>query len=321
MNDPANVPIDIEEQRAWLCDLHKQLGSWSEVGKRTSIANSTAQSFATGKYQGDNRNVAEKVYRYRQMLAAHQSIIVDMPERPGYFETTTSAQLIHMCTFAQKYSRLAVAALGPGNSKSAAAEHYTACFPNVFLSTMSPSTSGVNTMQVAVLESMGYTDVKGTPQRLSKMIIERCKGARNPLIILDEAQHLTGKALEEARSWSDNTRVGIGLVILGNAGVLRQLEGSSRQLDYAQLYSRIGLRLEQQIPLESDVEAFATAWQVYDPGMVLQLKKICMRGGGLRNGTHVMELAHMLAAAEQQVLTEGHIMDAWMQLSSRSVRT
>lgn len=320
MNDPAKTPIDIEEAKAWLSDLHKQLGSWSEVGKRTSIASSTAQAFASGKYAGDNRNVAEKVYRYRQMLVAHQSIVVDMPERPGYFETTTSAQLIHMCTFAQKYSRLAVGALGPGNSKSESAEHYKACFPNVFLATMSPSTSGVNTMQVAVLEAMGYTDVKGTPQRLTKMIIERCKAVRQPLIILDEAQHLTGKALEEARSWSDN-KIGIGLVILGNAGVLRQLEGSSRQIDYAQMFSRIGLRLEQQIPLESDVEAFATAWQVYDQGMIVQLKKICLRPGGLRNGTHVMELAHMLAAAEQGVLTEGHIADAWVQLSARSVRS
>ena len=127
MNDPSRTPVDIEEQRAWVNDLHKQLGSWTEVGKRTGIASSTVQAFAAGKYGGQNQNVADKVFRYRQMLVAHRSIVVDMPERPGFYETETALQLIHMLTYAQRYGRIAVGALGPGNSKSEAARHYRAC--------------------------------------------------------------------------------------------------------------------------------------------------------------------------------------------------
>lgn len=317
MNDPSKTPIDIEEQRAWLGDLRKTLSSLSEVAKRTGIAVSTAGAFINGKYAGDNAKIAESVFRYRQTLAAHSSIEVDMPEQPGFFETDTASRLMHMLTYAQKYNEVVVAAMGPGNSKTEVAKHYRTCFSNVFLATMSPSTAGINTMQIAVLKAMGYTDVKGTPLKLTEMIVEKCASLRNPLIILDEAQHLTGKAFDEARSWSDTDTV--GLAIFGNAGVLKQLEGSSRNIDFAQIFSRIGLRIEQQLPLESDVEAFAAAWQVYDRSLITTLKKVCLRPGGLRNGTKVMKLAHMLAAAEGAVLNEAHIGDAWAQLSSRAV--
>jgi DNA transposition AAA+ family ATPase len=317
MNDPSKTPIDIEEQRTWLHDFRQKLGSLTEVAKRIGIGASTVGLFINGKYEGRDDKVAEAVFRYRQTLAAHRAIEVGVTEQPGYFETETSNKLIHMLSFAQKCTDVAVAAMGPGNSKTEAAKHFKNCFSNVFLATMSPSASGINTMQIAVLKAMGYSEVKGTPQKLTQMIVEKCASLRNPLIIMDEAQHLSGKSFDEARSWNDEGVV--GLAIFGNAGVLKQLEGASRQSDFAQLYSRIGLRVEQLLPLGSDVEAFATAWGVYDRSLVTLLKKVCLRPGGLRNGTKVMKLAHMLAAAEGAVLAEAHIGDAWAQLSSRTI--
>lgn len=317
MNDPANTIVDIEEQRAWVKDLHQQLGSWTEVSKRTGIAHSTINLFSTGKYAGDNTKIAEKVIRYRQTLAQHRSIVVDMPERPDFYETPTSAQLIHMLTFAQRYGRIVVAAMGPGLGKSASARHYKACFSNVFVATMKPSTAGVNNMQIAVLKAMGDPDARGTPQKLTDQIIDRAKNLRNALIVIDEAQHLSEKALDEIRGWNDEA--GVGIALFGNAGVLQRLEGGNRRINFAQLFSRIGLRLQQPTPLEGDVEAMAEAWAIYDEKLIATLKNISMRPGGLRNGTHVLEVAHMIAASQGVELNEGHIGDAWMQLSSRAV--
>lgn len=316
MNDPAKTVIDIEEQRAWLNDLHKQLGSWSEVAKRTGIPAGTISQFGAGKYSGDNTKVAEKIIRYRQTLAAHRSIVVDMPERPDFFETPTSSQLTHMLTFAQRFGRIVVAAMGPGLGKSATARHYKACFSNVFVATMKPSTAGVNNMQIAILKAMGDPDARGTPQKLSDQIIDRAKNLRGALIVIDEAQHLSEKALDEIRGWNDEA--GVGIALFGNAGVLQRLEGGNRRINFAQLFSRIGLRLQQAHPLEGDVDALAEAWSIYDDKLIAALKGICLRPGGLRNGTHVLEVASMIAASQGEPLTEGHIGDAWLQLSSRA---
>lgn len=317
MNDPTTIAVDIDEQRNWILDLWKSLGSWAEVAKRTGVPQGTISQFAKGTYGGVDQNVADQIYRYRQMLAAQQQIEVDMPERPAYFETETSGQLTHMLTYAQRFGRVVCAALGPGNSKTETALHYKACYPNVFHTTLTPSTAGVNNMQIELLAAMGERDSKGTPQKLSQRIKDRVRDLRNALIIVDEAQHASEKTLEEIRSWND--QVGVGIALFGNAGVLQRLEGGSRNVNFAQLFSRIGLRLERQLPLAGDVDAMAIAWGIHAEDVKLVLRKICATPGGLRNGTHALELAWMVAGSQGQPLAAGHLSDAWAQLSARRV--
>ena len=74
-------------------------------------------------------------------------------------------------------------------------------------------------------------------------------------------------------------------------------KGGSRSAAYAQLYSRVSMRLVRGLPLNGDVEAIANAWNIHDEKLLAYLRKIVMTPGGLRNGTHALELASMLAAA------------------------
>jgi len=318
MNDPATLPIDIEEQRSWLKDLKSSTGmSWSDIAKRTGIAQGTLSQFGSDKgYGGNEQSVAEKIYRYRQMLAEQSMIKIDMPEQPGFFETETSRQLCNLLSWAQR-GKIIVAALGPGLGKTQSSRHFAACFANVFVATMRPSTSGVNNMQIEVLKAMGDSNAVGTPQKLSQRIVERVKNLSNPLIIIDEAQHLSEKAIEEIRSWHD--AVGVGIALLGNVGVLQRLEGGSRAAAFAQLYSRVSLKMVRSAPLHGDVMAQAQAWHIFDEEIIDYLRKVCMTPGGLRNGSHALELASMSAAADGQTLGLDHLKDAWSNLSSRAV--
>ena len=77
---------------------------------------------------------------------------------------------------------------------------------------------------------MGERHAKGTPQALSTRIRDRVEGSKG-LIIFDEAQHLSEKAIEEIRSWYDRT--GIGIVLQGNAAVLARLDGGTRRAVFA----------------------------------------------------------------------------------------
>lgn len=318
MNDPTAQPVDVQEQRTWLIEHRAATSSsWSDLAKRTGIPLGTLSQFGSERgYSGDNSKVAEKIYRYRQLLATQAQISVEAPEAPGYFETETSRQLGALLTWAQR-GRIVVAAMGPGTGKTTTAKHFAACYPSVFLATMSPSTAGVNNMQIEVLQALGEKDAVGTPQRLSHRIRERVKDLRNPVIVLDEAQHLSEKAIEEIRSWHDATGVGIGL--FGNIGVMQRLEGGNRKAAFAQLYSRIAMRMVRPLPLQEDCDALSEAWKIEGDKEVAYIRKVGMLPGGLRGATMMIELGSMLASAESSPLNVDHLQDAWAQLSTRAV--
>ncbi|MFZ5747158.1 MAG: AAA family ATPase [Pseudomonadota bacterium] len=318
MNDPTNHPVDITEQRRWLMDHKVSTGaSWSQLAKRINIATGTLSQFGSERgYPGNEQQLAEKVFRYRQTLAAQASIAVEMPDVPGYFTTETSKSLIRLLALGQ-LGRIVVAAMGAGLGKTTTARHYQACYSNVFLATMTPSTAGVNNMQIEVLEALGEPNAVGTPQKLSRRIRDRVEDLQNPLIILDEAQHLSEKAIDEARSWFDAT--GCGLALLGNIGVMQRIEGGNRKAAFAQLYSRIGMKITRPLALQADADALAAAWGVGGAAELAHIRKVCALPGGLRGATYMLELAVMIAASEQAPLAVDHLQDAWAQLSSQSV--
>ncbi|WP_225205361.1 AAA family ATPase [Novosphingobium huizhouense] len=318
MNDPANAPIDIEEQRAWLIEHRKATNtSWSEIAKRIGIKQGTLSQFGgPSGYSGDERRIAETVFRYRQLLDQQKQLTVEAPKLPDYFTTPTSEQITMLLNWAQR-GRIIVVATGAGLGKTKTARHHRDCLPNVFIATMKPSTAGVNNMQQEVLKALGEKDAVGTPQRLSGRVMDRVRDLTNPLIIIDEAQHLSEKAIEEIRSWHDET--GVGIALLGNMTVMQRLEGGARAAAFAQLYSRVSMRLIRPVPLQSDADALAEAWNVHEDDAIGYLRKIVTMPGGLRSGTMTLELAWMLASAERMPLSVQHLQDAWAQLSQRAV--
>jgi DNA transposition AAA+ family ATPase len=310
-----DTAIDVDAQRLWIKDLHSQLRSWSEVGKRVGVPASTMSAFSAGTYDGVNANVARKVAQYRSTLAAHASVSVEMPTPPGFFECESATKLIQMLTFAQHYGEIVVAATAPGLCKSSSIRHYKACYSGTWIVTMSPADAGLNNMLVAVLKAMGEKEVKGTPQRLTERISEKVSGIRKPLLIFDDAQNMTEIALEQLRILNDLT--GAGIAFFGNKGILQRFEGQGRQVDFAQMFSRLGLRHEQLLPLEQDVIALAQAWSIHEADIVEELRAICFKPGALRFGTKSLKLAHMMAAAEGVVLTAKHLRDAGTELGMR----
>ncbi len=317
MNNPENQPIDVEDQRAWLLDHKKQTGmSWTEIGKAVGRASGTLSQFGSVKgYAGDEQELAEQVYRYQQQRAAQAAIALTMPDTPSYFAGPTSKGIITLLTYCQR-GRMGALATGAGCGKTTTIDHYQACNSNVWKATMRPSTSGIMNMQLAVLAALGNRDAVGTPAKLSGMIMEKVQGTGG-LLIFDDAQHLTEKSLEEIRSWHDET--GIGITLAGNLPLMSRLEGGSRRDDRAQLFSRIGLRIIQMLPLTGDADALCDAWDIGDQAIITAVRDICGKPGGLRSATRTLELAHMMAWGEQQKLTSGHVRDCWAQLSTRQI--
>lgn len=316
MIDPENHKIDIVEQRDWLSAHQVETGMvWTQIAPKIGIKYGTLTPFMTGKYAGDNQKIADAIYRYRQKLIAQAEIALEIPEPPKFFETPTSRRIMTMLSIAQR-GRITVVAGGPGNSKTETIKHYAASVPNVWVATMKPSTAGVNTMQIKVLEALGERDAKGTPLALSTKI-EQLTRNTDGLIVLDEAQHLGEKALEEARGWHDET--GVGICLVGNQDVLLRLTLGNKRDAFARLASRVAQRLIFNTPMDDDAKALAAAWGVTAEPMRDFLVEVAKKPGGLRTCTMVMETATMLAVQDRAPISLGHLQDAWTHLSYRQL--
>lgn len=312
MEDQDDTNPFIEEQRQWLSNYRDQTGfSWAELAKRTGIAQGTISQFGSSKgYMGKELPLAEKVERYRQSLTQRAAISADVPEVPGFFPTDTTEELERMLGFAQ-LGQMVAAALEAGCSKTMTAKHYQASYPNVFYVEMRKSAAAPNSMLILVLRALGIRNPSGGTLAMSEQVCELLKKVSSPLLIIDEAQHLSEASLEEIRSWNDYIDVGIAL--FGNVGVLQKLS------KYAQLYSRLSLKLQRRSPLSSDIERLADAWEIGNTAIRAELAKICGKLGGLRNGTKALQLARMVAASQDKPLGLDHLRDAWEQLDLRMV--
>jgi DNA transposition AAA+ family ATPase len=316
MNNPEALPLDIEEQRDWLNGHRESTGlSWSQLAPKLDVAMSTLSAFANGTYQGRNDKVAEAVYKFRQLLISQAEISFDMPEPPKFFETPTSRRIVTMLSIAQR-GRITLVAGGPGTSKSRTIRHYQASVSNVWVATMKPSTAGVNTMQQKVLECMGEPNAKGTPLALSTKI-EALVRNTGGLLVIDEAQHTSEKALEEIRGWHDET--GIGICLVGNEDVLTRLTLGNKRDAFARLASRVAQRMIFRGPEDGDALALADAWGVNATDQRAFLIDIAKKPGGLRTCTMLMETACMLAASDRDELKLVHLTDAWAHLSTRQM--
>ena len=293
------------EARDWLNE-HRSIESlsWPAIAKLTDVASSTLSLFATGKYAGNNVAVAIKVFAYRDRLAAAAEITGNAAAVPDWFDTPTSARLTSLLRWAQT-GEVVLIVTTPGIGKTRVAERFADNDPNVWLATMAPSTAGVATMAIEVAAAIGLGEVKGSPQQLSRQIKARVRGKKG-LLIVDEAQELTDKALNELRGWHDQTKVGI--VLMGNEAVVGQLDGRKSAL--AQISSRFSIRHEQRAPIVGDVEALLDAWEIADAEQRAFLAKVGALPGALREITHTIKIAKLAAG---ETLTLKHLRDAARQ--------
>ena len=192
------------DARTWLNAHKDEEGlSWPQIGKLTDVSHSTLSLFATGKYAGRNDTVAAKVLAYRDRLAAQAEIAADVATVPVWYDTPTATKLTSLLRWAQS-GKIVLIVTGPGIGKTRTAERFADADPNVWLATMAPSTAGVATMLQEVAVAVGLGEIKGSPQQLSRRVRAHIQGKKG-LLIVDEAQELTDKALNELRGLHDRT--------------------------------------------------------------------------------------------------------------------
>ncbi len=288
--------------------------SQADVSKVSGVKYGTFTAWLSGTYAGRNENVAAEVQIWLEARKEQQNTLTKIPQAPGFQATTTARHILDVLSFAQASPDFVLVVGGAGIGKTTSLKRYQETNPNVWMITMSPTSSSPHALLMELCEEMRLSERQ--PMKLMRAIGRKVAGS-NGLIIVDEAQHLTSKAIDQLRSIFDLG--GVGVALAGNETVYSRLEGEGRKAGFAQMYSRIGMRITRPKPHAQDICALIKAWGIENKEQADLLKVIARKPGALRGMTKALKLASMLAAGDGAPLGVKHIKQAWSQLSSQDL--
>lgn len=283
--------------------------TWEALGRQVGVSHQTLQLWATGKYAGRIDRVNEAARRFFDAGAKRQQMALDAVQEPGFVATPTGEAVHAQLRMAQNLPTMVCVVGAPGVGKTNAAEEYAATSPNVWMVTALAGHPSGRWLLEELARIMKLTE-RGGSQRLASVLIDRLRGSR-ALLIVDEANHLASAALDLLRGIHDRAKCGIALI--GNPRVISRIEGA-RDADFAQLFRRIGGRLNCKKPTRQDVDRILAAWGVQDEEVAGLLRAVAARPGALGVMTMTLRLGHMLAAAKGEALAAAHIIAADQQL-------
>lgn len=192
-----------------------------------------------------------------------------------------------------------------GLGKTISLKEYARTHPDVIYIELKDCDKSVKGVCEKILSCIGKLQY-GTDRVLVDAITDYLT-ATPKLIIIDEAQHLSIRALENLRAINDVTESGI--VLCGNPTVYDRMHGRG-QAHFAQLYSRIGIRRHIIEPSLEDITSIFNSYSL-DKESLLYLHKLALLRGGIRNCVKVLNIALRMLDDEKEPLNIDHLQSAY----------
>ena len=219
-------------------------------------------------------------------------------------DTHTVDDIIMAVSFAEAAGDISLIYGDAGLGKTVSLKKYVSLHPDTIYIELKDCDKSTKGVCEKILFNIGK-ELHGVDRLLVDTITDYL--TNNPrLIIIDEAQHLSIRALENLRAINDSTETGI--VLCGNPTVYDRMHGRG-QAHFAQLYSRIGIRRHI---IEPDLEDITKIFLNYglDKESLLYLHKLALQRGGIRNCVKVLNIALQLRDDEKEPLTIDHLQSA-----------
>lgn len=262
-----------------------ELSAELEVG-RTALSRWLNDSRVTAK---DLEQVEPKVEAWLGTVEQVDSIVrsASVHTEDDYLETPTSERITTALAYAKANGDMVAVYGSPGVGKTTAIRYFARMYPHVWVATITPACAAVVPALEEVSEAVGLREASAGARRLTRAIQARVRDVGG-CIVIDEAQHLSTSAVEELRAIHDAT--GVGLALVGNELSYTRLTGG-HSARFAQIYSRLGLRMHVAAPGPRDVRVIADRWRVRDGRVLELLERIGSKPGGLRSVTKVLRIA------------------------------
>lgn len=210
---------------------------------------------------------------------------------PGFCMTQTAAAIFHRLDFCRANGLIGLIVGAPGVGKTVALACYTESeHATTYLVTASEPYRRLAPALELVCEAMRATVYRSGAASCREAIVRTLgKTRERPLLIVDEAGYLDDQPLDALRSVHDET--GCGLVLAGNAEFRTRLNGKVGQARFAQLTSRIGMRLDLEAPTREDVAAMCDHYRIAGKEARRLIEKLVEKDRGLRIVRHLARAA------------------------------
>ena len=247
------------------------------VGNELGVSGGAISAFLSGKYKTPH-TLIPKIQNLISMNAKKQVA----PKAPDFAPTSISKTVQNAIAYAHLRGVISVVYGDAGVGKTSTVREYVRNDSLALLITISPTYASITGVNELIAAQLGVRE--RVSRKLTAEIVDRLKGSGRVLIV-DEAQHLTVRALNHLRCLSDES--GIGVALVGNEEVYSKLRGSGKA-DFAQLFSRVGMRKQVQTRDISmkDIENIFGTYEL-DEGVLKLLLGIANTPYGLRGAVNV----------------------------------
>lgn len=291
--------------------------SQRDVADESGVPYGTLTPWMGGTYQGRGDRIAAEVQKWLDTRRARARTVAALPPAPPFVLTQTANDIHAILSFSQVAPDFGVIVGGAGIGKTSAIEEYARRASNVWVVTGEPTMNSHHNLLAAMAHELGVLERRSNC--LSRAIVAKLRGSGG-LVVIDEAQHLSGSALDQLRTTVlDLARCGVA--VSGNETVLTRLQGGdARTSALAQLHSRVGMRKTQTGARPADIAMLIERWGVVDEKAARMLTTIARKPGALRVMTKAIRLAAFVAgSANAADIAPVHVERAWAQLSATRI--
>lgn len=283
----------------------------AQIAKECGFSGGALSSYFKGTYKGDNEKLEVALQSWLDGQTKKTATFVSAPD---FVDTPTAAKIFADFDFVKMFGKMGVVYGASGVGKTQAARQYTKANNNVWMITARPSICTINEVLYEMALELGISDAPKRAGKLSRMLKIKLAGTRG-LMIIDEADHLPLKVLEELRILQEDSE--IGFMLIGNDKVYTQMQGGFNQRhEFARLWSRNAKRQSVQKNSKKDIDAVASAWglELSDSKLMTALYSIGQGAGSLRALTNYLQLAGLQARARNEPITLALILSAQQQM-------
>lgn len=207
--------------------------SQNAVGQLIGVSGTALSQLRNGKYNANPQKIFDTLDGYFGVKEKTKLTYSEV----RYAPTTISEQIYDIISVCQIKGGLAVACGDAGIGKTKAAQKFVADNPsNSFLITINPCLNNAKSLLETIADRIGAVQEKSVNKLWLSIVNKLSDGS---VLIFDESQHLTTKAIEILRSFSDcfnDKGQTLGICFIGNLETVTRMGG--KKAEFAQIANR-----------------------------------------------------------------------------------
>lgn len=249
----------------------------AQIAQELGRSSGAVSAFLSGKYKTPHAMIPD----VKALIELNKKKTVS-PKKPEYEETGICRRIKNSIAYAHVRGAVTVIYGDAGIGKTSAIMEYIRNERMSLLITARPDCASITGINELIAKQMGIKE--RVSRKITDEIINRMKGSGRVLIV-DEAQHLTVKALDHLRCLSDES--GIGIALVGNENVYDKMRGDGSKT-LGQLFSRICMpeHVQTEDITYEDIEKIFGKYDIKEDAMKLLLG-ISNSPYGLRGAVNV----------------------------------